>query len=154
MFREMRRKDRKIETSEATAILKKCNYGVLSTGGVNGYAYGVPLSFVYIHDCIYFHCAPEGEKLDNIKSNPNVSFCVVGDTLSLPEKFSTNYESVVIFGKAVEVHDGEKNEALLAFIDKYSSQHMEKGTEYIGNAGNKAKVVKICIENLTGKARR
>ena len=78
----------------------------------------------------------------------------MGDTLSLPEKFSTNYESVVIFGKAVEVHDGEKNEALLAFIDKYSRQHMEKGKEYIENAGNKAKVVKISIENLTGKARR
>ena len=154
MFREIRRKDRKLETIEAVAILKKCQYGVLSTVGENGYAYGVPLSFVYINDSIYFHCALEGTKLDNIQTNNKVSFCVVGDTMTLPDKFSTNYESVVIFGKAVEVYEAEKNEALLAFIDKYSSQYMESGKEYIKNAGDKAKVIKICIESITGKARR
>ena len=154
MFREIRRKDRKLETIEAVAILKKCHYGVLSTVGENGYAYGVPLSFVYINDSIYFHCALEGTKLDNIQTNNKVSFCVVGDTMTLPDKFSTNYESVVIFGKAVEVVEAEKNEALLAFIDKYSSQYTESGKEYIKNAGDKAKVIKICIESITGKARR
>ena len=154
MFREIRRKDRKLETIEAVAILTKCHYGVLSTVGENGYAYGVPLSFVYINDSIYFHCALEGTKLDNIQTNNKVSFCVVGDTMTLPDKFSTNYESVVIFGKAVEVYEAEKNEALLAFIEKYSSQYMESGKEYIKNAGDKAKVIKICIESITGKARR
>ena len=72
----------------------------------------------------------------------------------LPDKFSTKYESVIAFGKAVEVFGGEKNEALLAFIDKYSSQYIEKGKEYIKNAGEKTKVIKICIEHITGKARR
>lgn len=154
MFREMRRKDRKLETIDAVEILIKCNYGVLSTVGENGYAYGVPLNFVYLHDSIYFHCALEGNKLDNIQNNNKVSFCVVGDTMVLPDKFGTNFESVVIFGKAVEVYDAEKNEALLAFIDKYSGQYLEEGKEYIKKAGNRIKVIKIGIEGITGKARR
>ena len=154
MFKEMRRKDRKLETTEIVEILKKCNYGFLSTIAENGYAYGVPISYVYVNDSIYVHSAMEGNKLDNIRVNNNVSFCVVGDTMVLPDKFSTKYESVIAFGKAVEVSGGEKNEALLAFIDKYSSQYIEKGKEYIKNAGKKTKVIKICIEHITGKARR
>lgn len=154
MFNEMRRKDRKLETIEVAEVLKKCNYGVLSTVGENGYAYGVPISYVYINDSIYVHSALEGNKLDNIEFNNNVSFCVIGDTMLLPDKFGTKYESVIAFGKAVEVSDTEKNEALLAFLDKYSSQYIEKGKEYIKNACEKTKVIKISIEHITGKARR
>lgn len=154
MFKEMRRKDRLLEKADALDILKKCSYGVLSMVSPNGHAYGVPLSYVYVNDSIYFHCALEGSKLENIQNNNNVSFCVVGDTLVLPDKFSTNYESVVVFGTAMEVHDDEKNEALLAFIDKYASQFLEKGKEYIHNAGSKTKVIKLNIEHMTGKARR
>ena len=150
----MRRKDRKLETKEIIEILKKCNYGVLSTVCENGYAYGVPISYVYANDSIYVHSALEGNKLDNLKFNNNVSFCVIGDTVLLPDKFGTKYESVIAFGKAVEVSDIEKNEALLAFLDKYSSQYIEKGKEYIKNASEKTKVIKICIEHITGKARR
>lgn len=154
MFKEMRRKDRNLETIEVAEILKKCNYGVLSTVGENGYAYGVPISYVYINGSIYVHSALEGNKLDNIKFNNNVSFCIIGDTMLLPDKFGTKYESVIAFGKAVEVSDTEKNEALLAFLDKYSSQYIEKGKEYIKNASEKTKVIKISIEHITGKARR
>ena len=35
--------------------------------GEDGYAYGVPLNYVYVDNSIYFHCAKEGHKLDNIK---------------------------------------------------------------------------------------
>lgn len=154
MFREMRKKDRKLENTEALEILKKCNYGVLSTVGENGYAYGVPISYVYVNDGIYFHSALEGSKLENIRLNHSVSFCVVGDTLLLPDKFSTNYESVIAFGKALEVSGIEKKEALFAFVDKYSGQYREKGQEYIEKAIERTRVIKINIEHLSGKARR
>ncbi|MDU1566241.1 MAG: pyridoxamine 5'-phosphate oxidase family protein [Clostridium sp.] len=50
MFKEIRRKDRKIEISEAIDMLEICEYGVLSTVNENGYPYGVPLSYVYAND--------------------------------------------------------------------------------------------------------
>jgi uncharacterized protein len=35
-------------------------------------------------------------------------FCVVGRTQILPDEFSTKYESVIVFGRAIEVSDDEK----------------------------------------------
>ena len=150
----MRRADRALEADQVTAILAKGVYVILSTTGENGYAYGVPLSYVYMQDAIYFHCAPEGLKLDNIRFNNRVSFCVVGDTLPLAEKFSMRYESVTIAGRAFEVEGIEKDQALLALIEKYSSAYVEKGQKYIESDSPKTKVIRISIENITGKARK
>lgn len=152
MFREMRRQDKKIDNKEAAAILEAGEYGVLSTTGSNGYAYGVPVSYAYSSGNIYFHCAPEGQKLDNIKHNNKVSFCVVGSTEILPGNFSTKYESVIIFGKASEVYDDEKREALVAILKKYSPGFMDKGMEYLKTDSCKTKVIKIEIEHVTGKS--
>ncbi|WP_186431082.1 pyridoxamine 5'-phosphate oxidase family protein [Clostridium sp. BSD9I1] len=154
MFREIRRKDRGIDTTDAIEILRKGEYGILSTVNEEGYAYGVPLSYVYINDAIYFHCAVTGHKLDNIKNNSKTSFCVVGKTQPIAEKFTTNYESAIVFGKAEEVYNDEKYNALVGILDKYSKGYMELGIEHIKGANNRVKVIKISIENVTGKARR
>ena len=154
MFNEIRRKDRGIEGSEAIEVLRKCEYGTLSTVDEEGYPYGVPLSYVYANDSIYFHSALEGHKLENIKKNDKVSFSVVGQTDVLPDKFSTKYESVIIFGRAKEVFDDEKTSAFLELINKYSTDYIEKGKIYIKNASDKTKVIKISIDHISGKARR
>ena len=95
-MKELRRKDRAITEEEAVALLNKAEYGVLSTVSENGKPYGVPLNFCVINHCIYFHCAVEGQKIDNIKQNKSVSFCAVGNTEILPDKFGTKYESVIV----------------------------------------------------------
>jgi len=153
MFREMRRQDRKTDNEKAAAILAAGEYGILSTVGDNGYAYGVPLSYAYSNGKIYFHCALEGHKLDNIRYNNKVSFCVVGATEVLPESFSTKYESVIVFGKASEADDDEKQEAHVAILKKYSSEFMEKGIKYMKTDLCKTKIIKIEIEHMTGKSR-
>ncbi|GAA0713302.1 pyridoxamine 5'-phosphate oxidase family protein [Paraclostridium ghonii] len=152
MFKQMRRKERETENVEALDILKNGEYGVLSTIGENRYAYGVPLSYVYSNESIYFHCALEGQKLDNINYNNKVSFCVIGKTCVTPEKFSTKYESAIVFGKASEVFEEEKSEALLQLLKKYSPDFIEKGKMYIKNASDKTKVIKIKIDKISGKA--
>lgn len=154
MFRELRRSDREITEVEALEILKKCEYGILSTTSEEGYAYGVPLSYAYMNGDIYFHCATEGYKLDNIRNNDKVSFTVVGQTELLPGKFSTNYESVIVFGRASEVNDEEKEDALLELIYKYSKDFVEEGKEYIKRASSKTRVIKVNVEHISGKGRR
>lgn len=153
MFRKMRRNDRQSTEEYAITILRNCEYGVLSTVNQEGYPYGVPLSYVYKDSNIYFHSALTGHKLDNITNNPKVSFCVVGNKKSLPEKFTTSYESVVIFGQASEVTGEEKKDALLALLDKYSPAYLEKGKEYVKNSKDTTTVMKITIEQITGKVR-
>lgn len=152
MFKQMRRKERQIEIIEAEEILKNGEYGVLSTNGENGYSYGTPLSYVYFNNSVYFHCALEGQKLENINYNNKISFCVVGKTCVIQAKFSTKYESTILFGEANEVFGEEKNEALIAILKKYSPDFIDKGKLYIKNAGDKTKVIKININKISGKA--
>lgn len=59
-----------------------------------------------------------------------------------------------MFGRAVEIYDKGKEDALVSLIQKYSGEFMKKGMEYIQKDGIKAKVIKIKIEHLSGKARK
>lgn len=154
MFKEMRRKDKQLAMEESIEILKNNEVGILSTICENGYPYGVPLNYVYFKDSIYFHCAREGQKLDNIKNCSKVSFCVTCDVELLPDKFDSNYKSVILFGNASEVDEEEKEEALLEIIKKYSKAYIEAGKEYIKKAKNATKLYKISIEHITGKAQK
>lgn len=154
MFREIRRKEREIPKNKALEILLNGEYGVLSTIGEDNYPYGIPLNYVLYDNKVYFHCAIEGYKLNNIKYNNRVSFCVVGRTEVLSNKFSTDYESVILFGKCSEVYNEEKELGLYKLIEKYSKEFKKEGLNYIKNAINKTKVFKIEIEHITGKSRR
>lgn len=153
MFKEMRRKDRQMETEAALEVLANGEYGVLSMIGENGYAYGVPISYTYSDNKIYLHGAKEGAKLENIKFNNKVSFCVVGKTEVLPSQFSTNYESVIVFGDAIEVEGQEKVEHLMNIIKKYSTNFITEGEKYLQASAHETTVVRIDIKHLTGKAR-
>ena len=153
-MKELRRKDRAITEEEAIALLNKAEYGVLSTITENGKPYGVPLNFCIINDCIYFHCAVEGQKIDNIKQNISVSFCAVGNTEILPDKFGTKYKSVIVSGEVEEVFDMNKQIALEGLLHKYSPEIFDKGIKNIEGLREKTRAFKITINKLTGKARK
>jgi len=108
----MRREDRATSREEALNLLERAVYGVLSTASKNGVPYGVPVHFCLVGDCVYFHCAVEGRKIENLSQNKRVSFCVVGEVEVLPDSFSTRYESVIVDGEVEEVFEGEKEAAL------------------------------------------
>lgn len=154
MENTIRRKDRVMSDKDAKELLLKGEYGILSTVSADGRPYGVPLNYSYSEEVIYFHCALEGHKLENIEGNKMVSFCVVGNTEVLPDKFATKYESVIVFGGTCEVTGEEKQKGLVELVKKYSSGFMKEGLEYIAKIGSKARVYKIMVESITGKARR
>lgn len=153
MFREMRRSDRSLNAQEIESILEKVEYGFLSTEGDNNYPHTVPISYVYANNAIYIHCAGQGYKIDNMKRNSKVCFAIVGDTEVIPEKFSTAYQSVIVYGITEIVYGDEKKKALEHIIDKYSKEFKEQGMEYINKAIDMTTVVKINIEKFTGKGR-
>ena len=150
-MREMRRKDKEIGADKAIKLLTDCDYGVLSTVGNDGQPYGVPLNYAYKDNCIYFHCALAGHKIDNIESNPKVSFCAVGDTKILPSEFSTEYVSAVAFGVASEVQGSERYNAIVLLLEKFSPEFIEEGKKYIEKLDKVTKVIKIEIEHISGK---
>ena len=99
VFRPMRRSRQELSREECEAILKEGTSGVLALLGDGDYPYAVPLSYVYEDGKIYFHCAKTGHKLDAIRRQEKASFCVIGQDQILPEKFTTCFSSVIVFGK-------------------------------------------------------
>ena len=98
MFREMRKKDRQLPRQEGLDILENGEYGILATVGDDRYPYAVPVNYVYTSGHIYFHCATEEDKLDNIHFNIKVSFVLL-IKVKLLRKFTTKYKSVIVFEK-------------------------------------------------------
>jgi uncharacterized protein len=154
MSRELRRKDRGMSEMEARELLERGEYGILSTSGPDGQPYGIPLSYCVIDNVIYFHCAMEGHKLEIIANNSKVSFCVVGKTEVLPDKFATRYESVIVTGRATEVFDEEKLSGLKGLLPKYSAGFIAEGLNYINAKGAQTRVFRVSMDNISGKARR
>ncbi len=153
-MQELRRKDREISREDSWSILHNAEYGVLSTVSQEGLPYGVPLSFCIIDGHVYFHCAIEGKKIENMEMNNAVSFCVVGDVEVLSEKFGLIYQSAIIFGKSEEVFEVEKQTALEGLIKKYSPDFIESGAKYIEALADKTRVFKIVVDQISGKSRK
>ena len=152
MFREMRRKNQQLSQEECRQVLDRGSSGVLALLGDGGYPYAVPLSYVYDGKKIYFHCAKTGHKLDAIRRESKVSFCVIDLDQVLPEKYTTCYRSVIAFGRARILEDeAEKRLALEKLAAKYSPEQTEGRRLEIEKELDAVCMVEIQIEHLTGK---
>ena len=155
MTKPLRREDRRLDNAASMALLKRGEYGILSTADTHQQPYGIPVNYVIMEGNIFFHCAVEGRKLENILANDRVSFCVVGKTELLPEQFSTRYESVVVSGSAKVIDDRViKKNALRALVEKYAPTHAAAGEAYIDKLMDKTAVVCVTIQKLDGKCRK
>ena len=150
----MRRKDKALSEEDMIQVLNAASYGVLSTISEDGAPYGVPINYVYKDGKIYFHSALVGHKLDNIKLNNTVSFCVVTDVGTIPDKFTTKYKSVIISGTANEIDEDGKEEAFKLFLERFSSNFMESGMDYINKAGGSARIFQIDVKHISAKGKK
>ena len=150
MFREMRRKRQQLPNEECLEILEKCTSGTLAVSGDNGYPYAVPLSYVYHDGKIYFHCAKTGHKLDAIRNNPKASFCIIAADEIIPEKFTTCFKSVIVFGTARIMEGDEMRGAIELLADKYSP-NVDGRDEEIDGSYSSLCMIEFTIEHMTGK---
>ena len=154
MFYEMRRKKQQLSAENCIEILEKNTSGVLAV--YNGeYPYAVPLSYVYDREAnaLYFHCAKVGNKLNAIKNCANVSFCVTDQDFVVPEKYTTYFRSVIVFGKA-EIMENEAE--ILAAIEKLALKYHPTDSKENRDDAIKREIgamcmVKIGIAHMTGK---
>lgn len=153
----MRKMNKKI-TDPAVVInlLNTCHTGRLGTVGRDGRPMVKPLNFAYHEGRIYFHCAQEGEKLDDIRRNNQVCFEVdlpvayVKGTAENPCRAQYFYRSVIVLGRAIIVDD--RVERLLA-LDSLMSKYQPEGGygPYPEDKLALACIVRIDIEELSGK---
>ena len=155
MFREMRRAKCALNNETAEKILREGVFGVLALSGDNGYNYAVPLNYAVENNKIFFHSALTGHKIDAVKNNDKVSFCVVGRHDVVAEEFTSYFTSVIVFGKIKIVEDtAEKIHALELLADKYSHNVNKNLREKEISRFNAVKILILEIEHLSGKAAR
>lgn len=151
-MRQMRRFPQELTPEECRRVLERGTHGVLAVLGDEGYPYAVPLSYVYEDGKIWFHCAKQGHKLDAIRKEPKVSFCVVDQDQVVPEEYTTYFRSVIAFGTARELEDeGEKRTALEVLAAKYSPDQVEGRQKEIQSAFDRVTMVELAVEHMTGK---
>ncbi|HUU44766.1 MAG TPA: pyridoxamine 5'-phosphate oxidase family protein [Acidobacteriota bacterium] len=118
--------------SEIERMAAACEVGFLGIDDPDGYPRVVPLNFVLIGECIYFHGALQGEKFDQLKTDPKVSFCFVEPYSMIPSDWQTGeyacsatvfFKSVYLRGVgSVVVDPDEKAMALQALMEKHQPE--------------------------------
>lgn len=149
MFRDLRRKDKRMDKETTLDLLEKAEVGVLSTLGKDGYPYGVALNYVYLNQKIYFHCAKDGHKLDNINYHDKVSFSIYDDVQIKGKALRTYYRSLVVFGKA-RIIEADEN-ILLALVLKYADLNENMARNMIRKEIDVTALVEIDIDHISGK---
>jgi uncharacterized protein len=136
-------------------LLAGAPVGRLGTIGRDGYPMIKPLNFVHHHGRIYFHSAPEGEKVDAIRRDGRVCFEVdlpiaYVKSRGIPCKADYLFRSVIIRGRAHIVADREERvSALKALMQKYQPEGGYEGFPEDNLA--LTAVVRIDIVEMTGK---
>lgn len=157
----MRKASREMDCSWALEVMRKAPYITVSFTRADGIAYGVPLSLASANENVwYFHCAPEGDKLDAIAVNPNV--CLSAVTKCQPTvgpkdgSFTLQYHSAIAFGKAEIVSDEEEKILALRIIcQRFLPKHMDAFDDAIKRSLNRTTVVKITLTDTpTGKRKQ
>lgn len=153
MFREIARDKRQnLSREECERILDKATSGVLSVLGDSDYPYGVPISFAYKDNIIYFHGMPKGHKYDSMKKHDKVSFTVIETDQVVPEEYTTYFRSVIVFGKARVIEDVEEKHRIVdLLVEKYSPGFAEGVHEEFRERIAWMGAFEIDIEHMSGK---
>lgn len=152
-FREMRRGAQALPETQAWEILQRGSFGVLAVAGDGGYPYAVPLNYACLDGKIYIHCALEGHKLDAIRRQPRVSFCVVDQDQVVPEEYANHYRSAIAFGQArILEAAGARTRALAALGRRYCAGGGEEAIfNEIREAFDRVAVIEIAVSKISGK---
>ena len=153
---KVRRQDRLFTEERAEELLLKSEYGILSMIDTEGLPYCVPLNFVWDKaNSVYVHCAPEGRKVNALMKNPDVSFCIIGNVNLLPGKFTTEYESVIMEGKAeLNITDAEKAKAIELLLEKLSPKDIAVGRKYAEKSFHRTRIIRIDFTKWSGKTKK
>lgn len=155
----MRRTDREITVrSEMLEVARRCDVCHIAFADENT-AYSVPMNFGMTEDggkvALWFHCAPEGRKLDMLARNSRVAFSMsTGHVLEWEDSghCTMRYESVCGSGVMHIAEDEEKAAGMDAVMNHYrpaSSQKREP--QYPADLLRRTTILKLDVEEMTGK---
>lgn len=155
----MRRRDREIkDMDEIIRIMERCDVCRLALHD-GTYPYILPLNFGFRSEdgrvVLYFHGADAGKKYELIRKDNHVGFEMdcAHRLVTGPEACSCSmeYESVVGRGRIEFVPEEEKVRALRILMEHYCPEEISPLNQTVIS---KTAVMKLVVEEMTGKAHR
>ena len=153
MFRDLARKNKQLPHETCISLLKDERRGVLSVHGEDGYPYGMPMNHFYNEDdgCLYFHCGRAGHRLDALRANDKVSYCVMDKGVRPKGEWAYDVQSVIVFGRIEIIDDWDT----MVNITTRLSRQFPCGEEYIrkeiAQSGKGTLLLKMTPEHICGK---
>lgn len=155
----MRRSDREQDRAFALELIDRCTHGVAAISTGEDTPYCLPLSLARVGDCLYFHCAKAGRKVELLRKNPRVCVTFVGGDVPAyvdsGSYYTTYFQSAIVTGTAAEVtQDEEKITALRAICEKMTPGQMGAGFDRaIEKSLAVTGVWRIDMDQITAKAK-
>ena len=152
----MRRKEKEItEKDLLNTIIIEGKYVTISMCRKDE-PYIVSLSYGYDQDknCLYFHCANEGLKIDFIKTNPLVCATIIKDRGYKMNECDHAYQSIVMRGKLISIENLEEKkhgfDVLISHLeentDRMKKKHLNNEKSYVNTC-----ILRLDIEEISGK---
>lgn len=151
----MRRKDREMSEEFAYMVAEKCEWAVFAMIDTEGEPYCVPITIALDGKTVYFHSGPEGHKVEALRNNSAVCISCVGDTYRTPDKFTTEFESAIIRGKAELVESEEEQiHGLRLICQRHTPTNMDEFDAMVKKSLFRTCVWKVEVESITGKRKK
>lgn len=153
MFRELVRKNKRLSSEECISILKEEKRGVLSVQGDGGYPYGMPMNHFYNEGDgkIYFHSGNLGHRLESLKKDDKVSFCVYDGGTAQEGKWALVVKSVIVFGRIKIVDDYDRIAEITTKLSLKFTDDEEYIKDEIKHHAKRTVLLELTPEHLCGK---
>lgn len=145
--------------AQAWAFAAAAPYCVLSTVDEAGNPYGVPVSAVVdpAERSAYFHTTAfaDSRKTRNMLANPKVSLLFVGEASTCGERYTVDYRSVVMAGRAERLAGAACAAAMERLLKRFAPmQSDEANRAYIARQSVMPALWRVSIDSITGKDHR
>jgi len=142
------------DLKKIAGIINKCDVCYVGMVKASGLPYVLPFNFAFCDNFIYLHSAPEGEKMDALAWQPNVSIAFSTDhslrysSEEVACSYGMKFKSVIAEGK-VEMVDNldEKQRILNLIMLKYTGKNFSFNYPAIKSVA----VMRIKIEKFSGR---
>lgn len=153
MFRELSRKHQELSREDCIDILRTEKRGVLAVNGEGGYPYAAPMNHWYNEEdgCIYFHCGSAGHRVDALRQDGRVSFCVHDGGTAEEGEWALKFRSVIVFGRMEILTDA----ALITDITTKLTRKFTDDEAYLqkelASALHRTLLLRLTPEHICGK---
>ena len=100
---------------------------------------------------LFFHSGIKGHKVDAIRREPKVSYCVTDNGVRREGDWALTYKSVVVFGRVRIIEDLEYAMDMTRRLSLQFTDDTDYIEQEIADAGDHTLVFELVPEHITGK---